>query len=620
MPLVNMKSNLSKIERAFGSDTTTAGSTVATKTIGVDKDLNTSKLPRTNFLDLKGDMILKGYTSETKYVRTTVDENRDPTPIQILHKGGRTAGAFQGFTYSAISLKDYYAQAKGNGKLGYRNNDVTGFDQPFIIRDIGDRWGKYDSFGLGDSKLGNTIEGVIKFGAGLIDSIGGAVLGRTPSEYIGNAIAGLERTGKFLLTPQGVSFLAKQDVLMKTPKAGQQEFRTDAKYGLTSNLLKLHTNLKKYNILSLASLPGVTKININPVDPTLIIKPYMDTIESLISNKALGLAREARTKIINFADTFIAAPIKDYIGKKLNLDGQPVYANLNTVKQSVDGVLEQAEQARKDAVKLLHETLSAPDTALGKATQMVLPNAKILSEVGVDKVNMIPYGTRIEKEKTADDALDFIPFRFEDMGGNRIVFRALLSAITDAFTPNYAEQKYIGRPDKVYVYTGTDRLVSFTFDIYPKSDQELVRLWEKMNYLAGLTYPSWEGAAGGGSGMVAPFCKLTIGDMFKDTPGYISGLTYTVQDTTTWETTFAKLPKYIQAQCTFVYIGKRLPASNQKQYEAKWISETKYTKDAKALASFNDSVSQLEGLLGNSEKLGKEAIATIKGLPFGASE
>ena len=49
-----------------------------------------------------------------------------------------------------------------------------------------------------------------------------------------------------------------------------------------------------------------------------------------------------------------------------------------------------------------------------------------------------------------------------------------------------------------------------------------------MNYLAGLTYPHWENAAGGGKGMVAPICQLTIGQMYKDTPGFISALTYTV--------------------------------------------------------------------------------------------
>ena len=157
-----------------------------------------------------------------------------------------------------------------------------------------------------------------------------------------------------------------------------------------------------------------------------------------------------------------------------------------------------------------------------------------------------------------------------------IVFRAILSGITDTFSPEYAEERYVGRPDSVYVYQGTKREISFTFDIYPKSDAELVTLWEKMNYLAGLTYPHWENAAGGGKGMVAPICQLTIGQMYTDTPGYISSLTYTVMDTGTWEVTFAKLPKYIQANCTFVYIGSRLPSATQKHYELPWVGEEQY--------------------------------------------
>ena len=36
--------------------------------------------------------------------------------------------------------------------------------------------------------------------------------------------------------------------------------------------------------------------------------------------------------------------------------------------------------------------------------------------------------------------------------------------------------------------------------------------------------------------MVAPFTKLTIGEMYTEMPGYISALTYTVQDNGTWET------------------------------------------------------------------------------------
>jgi len=94
-----------------------------------------------------------------------------------------------------------------------------------------------------------------------------------------------------------------------------------------------------------------------------------------------------------------------------------------------------------------------------------------------------------------------------------------------------------------------------------------------MNYLAGLTYPDYERLPGGGQGMLAPFCKLTIGQMYRDSYGYISSLSYAVQDNGTWETHFAKLPKYIQASCTFVYVGNRLPSKNQKHFEAPWIPD-----------------------------------------------
>ena len=55
----------------------------------------------------------------------------------------------------------------------------------------------------------------------------------------------------------------------------------------------------------------------------------------------------------------------------------------------------------------------------------------------------------------------------------------------------YGEEKYIGRPDKVYVYQGADRTVSFNFSIYPKTKQEFPILMNKLNHLIGLCYPSY---------------------------------------------------------------------------------------------------------------------------------
>ena len=76
--------------------------------------------------------------------------------------------------------------------------------------------------------------------------------------------------------------------------------------------------------------------------------------------------------------------------------------------------------------------------------------------------------------------------------------------------------------------------------------------------------------------MIAPFSTLTIGDMYTESPGYISSLTFTVQDNGTWEVDFAKLPKYVQVACNFIYIGDRLPSAEQKHFDCDWIPQINY--------------------------------------------
>ena len=109
----------------------------------------------------------------------------------------------------------------------------------------------------------------------------------------------------------------------------------------------------------------------------------------------------------------------------------------------------------------------------------------------VNKTNMIAYG-EYPDEKKLEDKEGLIPFRFKDVLNNKILsFDAILSGITDTITPEYSSERYIGRPESVYVYQGVQRAVSFTFDVYPMSRQEMPVLWEKLNYLVGLCYANW---------------------------------------------------------------------------------------------------------------------------------
>ena len=185
---------------------------------------------------------------------------------------------------------------------------------------------------------------------------------------------------------------------------------------------------------------------------------------------------------------------------------------------------------------------------------------------GADKVNIHPYGKDLP-----EGVSDFIKFKFYDVTNEKfIIFRAILSGISDSITPEWSGTEYIGRPDKVYVYKGAERKISFNFEIYPKTKQEFPVLLEKMNYLVGLCYPSFTS----GNRMVAPFINLTIGDMFVETPGFLDSLSVEVDDTGTWEMQEGlQFPKHITCNCSFTYIGKYLPSSLGKHYELPWLED-----------------------------------------------
>lgn len=191
----------------------------------------------------------------------------------------------------------------------------------------------------------------------------------------------------------------------------------------------------------------------------------------------------------------------------------------------------------------------------------------------VDKLNITPL-LHHEGEGLPDrikNNPDFIKFMFKDVVNNKyLVFRAIVDGITDSITPDFAEHKFIGRPDKVYTYQGTDRNVTFNFKIYPKTKQELPVLMEKLNYLIGLCYPSFTP----GERMITPFIELTLGDMFNKTPGLLSSLSATVEDATTWEIDEGlQYPHFISCACEFKYIGgeNNVPTSYGKHYDLSWL-------------------------------------------------
>ncbi len=567
--------------------------------------------------------------SETNKLPTVRPNTAAKSRIYFKHTQNKSDIQNAGFTRFGLGLDNYYAQAQNdNGIFGQRNDSrrrLSNNNQPKVIRNIGQRWG------ANSIQLPSPIPKFVSKGVDALLSLSAPVFGRDISVFADRYKADTIRLGEFV-NPIS-TYAIKQTILHRQNKYDRVASQL---YGLANekviptgdskasqlitkaaNSGLLDINPQVYNQASIFSVPGVPGMMFNKNG-----RNFGDVAS--LANEALGIAGNISLKALQFAAPKAVKLISTALGglagavglglgalggvlgsipvqKETRTNfalGTSVTKTVKTLGQfasetagkvagssfgiGVQGALLDAGSLVRRGVaagKRIREqskTFTQDVGAVGK-NQATKLDPRAFEDVAVDRVNLIPYGSTKYKE---DDykALSLIPFKFADARKNRsIVFRAILSGITDTFSPEYSAERYVGRPDNVYVYQGTTREISFNFDVYPKSDAELVTLWEKLNYLAGLTYPHWSDEDSfGGKGMIAPFSKLTIGQMYDDAPGYISSLSYTVQDNTTWEVDFAKLPKYIQVSCTFIYIGNRLPSATQKHFDVPWVAEERY--------------------------------------------
>ena len=182
-------------------------------------------------------------------------------------------------------------------------------------------------------------------------------------------------------------------------------------------------------------------------------------------------------------------------------------------------------------------------------------------------------------EDEEKNAADLIPFRFifdAKEGGEIktkvIIFRAILAGITDTFTSQYNQNQYIGRPDKTYTYIGGERKIGMTIRLVPMAADEIKPIYQKLNQLSALCYPDFEDVTDGssviGSRMVAPFVRMTVGDMYYRQYVILNNVTTTFADGTTWDIDEGqRLPRDISVNLDFTFIGNELPTINTKFYD-----------------------------------------------------
>lgn len=136
---------------------------------------------------------------------------------------------------------------------------------------------------------------------------------------------------------------------------------------------------------------------------------------------------------------------------------------------------------------------------------------------------------------------DIIPFYFHDIINKEyLIFRATLKGLSQNTTPEWNETKYLGRADRVYTYNGVTRDLSFSFRAYAASRDEMGPMWDRIDRLQGMCYPTNTdkfkfGESKEFSVMIPPFIRLTIGDIYNKVPTLIKSFSMSIPDESPWE-------------------------------------------------------------------------------------
>ena len=169
---------------------------------------------------------------------------------------------------------------------------------------------------------------------------------------------------------------------------------------------------------------------------------------------------------------------------------------------------------------------------------------------------------------------DFIKFRIRDVvNGKYIIFPALISSITDNSGTTNTSFSYIGRADKVHVYGGYERSISFTVNVVAQREEDIPIIWEKVNYAKGLVLPQYKqffskDDVSDNTRPVAPIVYLTLGDLYNDAPGFFTGVNLSIPENSNWTLTDGlQVPHICTLAFEFTYIGKQNPTMTSAHYD-----------------------------------------------------
>ena len=210
--------------------------------------------------------------------------------------------------------------------------------------------------------------------------------------------------------------------------------------------------------------------------------------------------------------------------------------------------------------KNLHKTYGIPSYPMGRDLR------DINKSQSVDRIGKLRVLNSSQSEEFINS--DFIKFKFSNFSkSENLHFRAYLISFSENYNAEFRHINIIGRSDPAYIHTMHERTANIVFKVACLSKEELKPTWERINKLANFTMPEYNMNVD--YRMKGPLSRFTVGDIYDDTPGFISSLSIDLDDDTIWEigrknenTNNAQLPIYITVSLAITILNSQRPTNS----------------------------------------------------------
>ena len=409
------------------------------------------------------------------------------------------------------------------------------------------------------------------------------------------ALTDTERISKFLASPAGLSFIAKENIYstIQIPVVGHQPKNSSVTSGLKSMFEKegdtgggLRRVQQRFGVTynPLQTLFSVGGRIVGQGLPNVLFKRSgldlgLDTLDDKLGVNTFFLPQEYGVKStrdgFNIHDEAFTNTGESF-GDKLGDAIGNAFSSLNPFSSGA-----KVSSTNNGDIATLTSTDFNNIDELGNIS-FVENQTNNVSDNGSDSLMgasaAAEAATNLRNKLTNNSGFEYktesmkygMPLYFKDMrDGSLIFFRAYVEGLTENVSPSWNATNYIGRSEPVYTYERAERDLTFTLKLVAQTKREFSAIYKKMNRLTSLCYPHYQNDEYGNR-MKPPLAKFRYGEMYgsnnKELLGFIKSVSYSVDQSSTYEVDGnLRAPRHISATISYQVIHGVVPSLKKLQ-------------------------------------------------------